>query len=124
MVFLDINSFKVLILMGFMALDNILNPERIPKVIWVNAPWLNDDYVKEHGYIPISRNPVGGEKTEFGFIPYKHKKLMKIGDVIIFNEYENEQDDRFQIIDKELFEMILFDELGGPVGVVVPRPDN
>jgi hypothetical protein len=103
--------------------EDVLNFQDIPKEIRTNCPWLSETYIFDQGYIPTSNLVTGGEQTSFGYFIYKPKSKIKIGDLIIFRDYEDEEE-RFQIVDGELFRMLVFNELGGPVGVVIPRPEN
>ncbi|TSC96685.1 MAG: hypothetical protein Athens071426_634 [Parcubacteria group bacterium Athens0714_26] len=106
---------------------------KIPDWLKKKAPWLNFEYVKKNGWVPVSNSELfqSEEKfrdTPFGRLPLVSENEIKEGDIIIFNDYREiegkygYETDRFIIIERlEQWEMGL--RIGGRmIGTTVHPP--
>ena len=113
----------------------------IPERIKILAPWLNEDYIKNHGWVPEKKGDLdilsselyrieGYQNTVYGELPIRDIRLIEPGDVIIYYEYDKwieegkEDSDRFEVIDEDFYKQIMEDEWGVPSGIVVPSPES
>jgi len=110
---------------------------KVPKSM--NLPWLTEEYIKNNGWYPVcdewlQNYPLGLQFEDnrlFGKIPWKSRDEFKPGDIIIFNEFSEWDDenayntDRFYIIEKEEIEAYQRGERDLlPVGVIVHPPKS
>lgn len=108
---------------------------KVPK--FMNMPWLTRDYVMKNAWYPVcdewlQNSPKKSQyniESEFSRVPWRSRSEFKSGDIIIFNEYDEwEEDgefysDRFLIITEE--DIREYHEGARnllPVGVVVHSP--
>jgi hypothetical protein len=116
-------------------LEQTVGKFKVPK--FMNLPWLTKEYVKKNGWCPVCdewlQDPyfVQFENTCFGRMPWKSRDEYKPGDIIIFHEFEEWEDeegyntDRFCVVEKEEIEQYQRGERDLlPVGVVVHPPSN
>lgn len=119
-------------------LEKTLEKLKVPR--YMNLPWLTEEYVRNKGWYPVCDEWLRNypertrfENTCFGKIPWKSRDEFKAGDIIIFhefNEWENNKEydtDRFIIMEKGEIEQYQRGERDLlPVGVVVhpPKPSN
>jgi len=114
-----------------MTIEKLIDENKIPRNL--NAPWLNDEYVKKYGWFPVKyesefiNEVTGYVDTEFGSLPCKDIRSAKPGDIVMFFEYEEELDenepysDRFEVITDSFWEEILQNMRGAPNGIIIPQ---
>jgi len=117
-----------------MLLEQTLEELKAPE--YLDAQWLNREYVKKNGWYPVcdehlqnSPEEMRFENTSFGELPWKSRSEFREGDIIIFNEYEERavdgkhETDRFIRIYEEDIKAYLKGERSLlPLGVVVHPP--
>ena len=132
-----------------MFLKRIMDPEKIPERIKVSIPWLNEDYVRKHGWVPDKNREVdmnydlciqmgipcksldkiiGFENMGAGFLPVRDIRCIKQGDVIIFHDYDewgengNYDSDKFQVVNENFYNSIKNNGWEVLHGIVSPCP--
>lgn len=110
---------------------------RVPDWLKEKYPWLTEKYIRENAWHPVvdewlkdlPENGLSYTESPFGQVPCKSRDEFKPGDIIIFNEYdewEDEEDyqtDRFLLIEQEDIDQYLRKERELlPVGIVVHPP--
>ncbi len=126
---------KFIVIKPIMSLEQTLEKLKIPE--YLDALWLNEEYVKKNGWYPVCDGwlqnypkEVRFEDTSFGRIPWKSRNEFRPGDIIIFNECGEQtvngkyETDRFLRIYKEDIEEYQRGERDLlPVGIVVHPPE-
>lgn len=122
-----------------MFLEKTLEKLKVPK--YMNLPWLTIEYIKKNGWYPVCDEWLQNHPSNFQFednkffgkILWKSRDEFKPGDIVIFNEFDEWDDedgyntDRFLRIYKEDIEAYQYGKRDLlPVGVVVhpPKPSN
>lgn len=115
-----------------------MNEFRVPEWLKKRYPWLTEEYVRKNAWHPVVdewlKDIPGGSlfntESQFGQVLCKGRDEFKPGDIIIFNEYDEWEDedgyqtDRFLLIEQEDIEQYQRGERDLlPVGIVVHLPD-
>ena len=111
-------------------------PEELNVPESLDASWLTIEYIQKNGWYPVcdewlQHYPDGMhfEDTGYGEVPWKSRSEFKEGDIIIFDEYREWEDegkyetDRFMRVEKEDIEEYERGERDMlPCGIVVHAP--
>ena len=115
---------------------------RVPEYLKEKYPWLTEKYVRENAWHPVvdewlkdlPEDSLFNTESPFGHVLCKSRDEFKPGDIIIFNHYDEWEDeeegwqtDRFLLIEQEDIDQYVRNERELlPVGVVVhfPQPPD